>query len=183
MSDSWWPHGLQHARLPYPSLSPRVSSNSCLLSQWCLQTFPATGSFPKNWLFESGGQSIGSSASALVLSVRIQGLISFRMDWLDLPGDLPGVSKGLSRVLSSITVRKYKFFHTRPSLWLTMSSSHHKGRNLICECLMTYHLPTAPFPRSVTLGVGILTNNFAGNRSVQSNSKVECVILKWVSLF
>ena len=64
-----------------------------------------------------------------------------------------------------------------------MSSSHHKGRNLICECLMTYYLPTAPFPRSVTLGVGILTNNFAGNRSVQSNSKIECVILKWVSLF
>ena len=71
MSDSLWPHGLQHIWLPCPSLSPRVSSDSCSLSQWCHPTisssvipfsscpqpFPASGSFPMSWLFASGGQS------------------------------------------------------------------------------------------------------------------------------
>ena len=80
MSDSLWPHGLQHARLPCPSLSPRIGSNSCPLSQWChptisssvvpfsscLQSFPASGSFPMSQFFESSGQSIGVSASASV---------------------------------------------------------------------------------------------------------------------
>ena len=64
MSDSLWPHGLQHARLPCPSLSPRACSNWCLLSWWChttilssvipfsscLQSFPAAGIFPMSWL-------------------------------------------------------------------------------------------------------------------------------------
>ena len=77
MSYCLWPHELQHVRLPRPSLSPRVCSNSCPLSQWCHptisssvtpfsscpQSFPASGSFPVNWLFESGGQSIEASAS------------------------------------------------------------------------------------------------------------------------
>ena len=78
-----WPHGLQHARLPCPSLSPGVCSDSCPLSQWChsnipslaasfsfcLQYFPALGSFPMSWLFASGGQSSGASASTSVLPV------------------------------------------------------------------------------------------------------------------
>ena len=81
-----WPHGLQHARLPCPSLSPRVCPNSCPLSQRCHpvisfslthfsscpQSFPASGSFPVSQLFASGGQSIGASASASVLSMTIQ---------------------------------------------------------------------------------------------------------------
>ena len=85
MSDSLWPHGLQHARLPCPSLSPRVCSNSCPLSWWCHptisssvtrfsscpQSFPTSGSFPVNWFFESDGQSIGASASASVLPMNI----------------------------------------------------------------------------------------------------------------
>ena len=72
VSDSLWPHGLQHARLPCPSPSPRVCSNSYLLSGWChptisftvipfsfcLQSFPSSGSFLMSWLFISGGQSI-----------------------------------------------------------------------------------------------------------------------------
>ena len=73
VSDSLWPHGLQHARLPCPSTSPGVPSNSCPSSQWCqpshpvisfsscLQSVPGSGSFPMNWLFTSGGQSIGAS--------------------------------------------------------------------------------------------------------------------------
>ena len=80
VSDSLWPHGLQHTRLPYPSLSFWLCSNSCPLSQWCQstisssaahfsscpQSFPASRSFPKNWLFTPGGQSIKASASASV---------------------------------------------------------------------------------------------------------------------
>ena len=86
VSDPLRPHGLQHARLPCPSLSPRACSNSCSLSRWChptisssvtlfsscLQSFLASGSFPMSWLFASGGQSIGASASASVLPMNIQ---------------------------------------------------------------------------------------------------------------
>ena len=96
MSDSLWPEGLQHTRPPCPSPTPRVYPNSCPLSQWChptlsssvvpfshLQSFLASGSFHKSQLFASGGQSIGFSFS-LSLSNEYSGLISFRMDWLDL---------------------------------------------------------------------------------------------------
>ena len=80
--------------LPCPSLSPRVCSNSCPLSQWCyltisssatlffcLPSFPASGTFPMSWLLTSGGQSFGASASASVLPMNIQGWFSFRIDW------------------------------------------------------------------------------------------------------
>ena len=92
MSDSLWPHGLQHARLPCLSLSPRVCSNSwkhptisssVVPFPSCLQYFPASMCFPMGWLFTSGGQNIGASASISVLPVNIQ-LISFRSDWFDL---------------------------------------------------------------------------------------------------
>ena len=96
MSDSLQTPGLQRARLPCPSPFPRVYSNSCPLSRWChpiissslvpfsscLQSFPASGSFPMSQLFTSGGQSIGAWAS--VLPVNISGWISFRMDWFDV---------------------------------------------------------------------------------------------------
>ena len=91
VSDSLRPHGLKHPRPPCPSPTPRVYSNSCPLSWWChptisfsvvpfcscLQSFPASGSFPMNWLFTSGGQSIEPSASAWVLPTNIQ-------DWFPL---------------------------------------------------------------------------------------------------
>ena len=87
VSDSFWPQGLQHTRLPCPSPTPGAFSNSCPLSQWChatisssvapfsscLQSFPASGSFPMSQFFTSGGQSIGTSASAPVLPMNIQG--------------------------------------------------------------------------------------------------------------
>ena len=128
VSDSLWPHGLQHSRLPCPSLSPWVYSNSCPLSQWChptisssvvpffsgLQSFPASGSFPMSHFFLSCGQSIGASAPAWILPMSYSGLISFRIDWFVL-------SKGLSRVFSSTTVQKHQFFSSQPSLW---SNSH-----------------------------------------------------------
>ena len=95
MSDSLWPHGLQHARTPCLSPNSRVYTNSCPMSRWfhltisssvvpfssCLQSFPASGSFPMSQLFASGGQSIGVSASTSVLPMNTQ---FFRMDWLDL---------------------------------------------------------------------------------------------------
>ena len=129
VSDSLWPHGLQHARLPCPSPTPGAYSNSCPLSRWChpaisfsvvpfsfhLQSFPASGSFPVSQ-FSSGGQNIGVSASASVLPVSIQ-------DWfpLGLTGWISLQSKGLSRVFSNTTVQKHQFFGTQLSLW---SNSH-----------------------------------------------------------
>ena len=84
MSNSLWPHGLQHSRLPCPSLTPEACSNSCPLSWWChptisfsviafsscLQSFPASESFPTSWLLASGGQNIGASASILSINIR-----------------------------------------------------------------------------------------------------------------
>ena len=126
MSSSLWLHGLQHPKLPCPLLSPRVGSNSCPLSQWWHpttsssvvpfssrpQSFTASGSFPMSRLFESGGQSIGASASASVLPMNIQG-------WFPsgLIGLMSLLSKGLSWVFSSATVWKHRFFDTQPSLW------------------------------------------------------------------
>ena len=120
------PQGLQHSRLPCPSLSPRVCSNSCPLSQWCHPTisssvapfsscpqcFPASGSFPVSQLFVSSGQSIEVSVSASVLPMKIQ-------DWFPLgwTGLLSLQFKGLSRVFSSTTVQKHEFFDIQPSLW------------------------------------------------------------------
>ena len=98
MSSFLQPHGLQHTRLPSPSPTPRVYSNLCPLSWWChptisssvvplsscLQSFPASGSFPVSQFFTSGGQSIGVSNFSISLSNEFSGLISFRMDWLEL---------------------------------------------------------------------------------------------------
>ena len=129
MSDSLQPHGLQHTRPPCPSPTPRVYSNSCPLSQWChptissfvvpffcLQSFPASGSFPMSQFLASGGQSIGASASASVLPMNIQ-------DWfpLGLTGWVSLQSKGLSRVFSNTTVQKHQIFGAQLSLW---SNSH-----------------------------------------------------------
>ena len=124
MSDSLQPHGLKHTRLPCLSLSLRVCSNSYPLSQWChvtisssvapffscLQSFPASESFPMSWLFASDGQSIGASAS--VLPVNIQGWFPLGWtSWISLQ------SKGLSRVFSNTTVQKHQFFSAQLSLW------------------------------------------------------------------
>jgi len=116
MSISLWPHGLRHARLPCLSLLHGVCSDSCPLSWWCyltisssatffsfcFQSFPASGSFPMSQLFTSGGQSIGTSASASVLPMNIQDW--FPLGWTGLISLQP---KGLSRVFSSTTVQKH----------------------------------------------------------------------------
>ena len=97
MSDSLQPHELQHARLPYSSPTPEVYTNSCPSHQGChlsisssivpfscLQSFPASGSFQMSWIFASGGQSIGVFSFSISPSNACSGLISFRIDWLDL---------------------------------------------------------------------------------------------------
>ena len=124
MCDSLWPRGLQHARPPCPSLTPRVYSNSCPLSQWChltisssvipfscLQSFSASRSFQMSQFFASGGQSIGVSASASILPMNIQ-------DWFPLgwTGWIFLQSKGLSRVFSNTTVQKHQFVSAQLSL-------------------------------------------------------------------
>ena len=118
MPNSLQPHGLQHARLPWPSPTPRVYSNSCPLSQWChptisspaipfpsrLQSFLASGSFQMSQLFTSGGQSIGVTASTSVLPMNIQDWLPFGWTgWISL------LSKGLSRVFSNTTVQNINF--------------------------------------------------------------------------
>ena len=117
MFNSWRTHGLQHARLPCPSLSLRVCANICPLSQWCHpstsssatplfscpQSFPAPAYF--SMLFTLGGQRIGASASAPVLLMNSQ-------DWF--PSGWTGLislkSKGLSRVFPNTTAQKHLFF-------------------------------------------------------------------------
>ena len=137
VSDSLWPHGLQHTRLPCPSPSPRAYSNSCPLSQWCHPTIsssithfssfpqssPASGSFPMSCLFTSGSQSIEASALASVLPMNIQGwfllgltsLISFKIDCFDI--------LAVQGTLKSFPAPQFKhrFFSAQPSLW---SSTH-----------------------------------------------------------
>ena len=125
MSNSLRPHGLQHARLPCPSPTPRACSNSCSSSQWyrptisssvipfssCLQSFLASGSFPMSQFFTSDGQSIGASASASVLPMNIQ-------DWFPVgwTGRISLQSKWLSGVFSNTTVQKHQFFSAQISL-------------------------------------------------------------------
>ena len=131
VSDSLWPHGLQHARPPCPPPTPGDYSNSYPLSQWChptisssvvpfsshLQSFLASGSFQMSQFFTSGGQSTGVSASASVSPMNIGPNVQ---DWfpLGLTGWISLQSKGLSRIFSNTTVQKHQFFSAQLSLWL-----------------------------------------------------------------
>ena len=129
VSKSLQPHESQPARSPRPSPTPRVYSNSCPLSWWCHptisssvipfsscpQSFPALESFPMSQLFASGGLSISwmlSSSFASVLPINIQGWFP-----LGLTALISLLSKGLSSVFSSITVRRHQFFGAQPFLW------------------------------------------------------------------
>ena len=138
MSDSLWPNGLQHARLPCPSPTPRAYSNSRPSSRWChptisssvvpfsscFQSFPASGSFQMSQFFASDRQSIGASAWASVLPVIIQ-------DWFPLgwTGWISLQSKGLSRVFSNpqlktINSSVLSFLHSP-----TLASIHDHWKN------------------------------------------------------
>ena len=130
VSDSLQHHGLQHARPPCPSAIPQACSNSCPWSQWChptiassvipfsscLQSFPASGSFPRSQFFASGGQSIGVSASASVLPMNIQAWSPLGWTgWISLQ------CKGLSRVLQHHNSKASILWH---SAFFTVQLSH-----------------------------------------------------------
>ena len=125
VSNSLWPHRLKHSRLPCLSPARGAWSNSYPSRWWChptissfvvhfcLQSVPASGSFPrKSQFFASGGKSIGVSALALVLSKNIQ-------DWspLGLTGLMSLQYKGLPRVFSNTSVQKYQFFSAQVALY------------------------------------------------------------------
>ena len=130
VSDSLWPHGLQHARPLCPSPSSEVCLSSCPLHWWCHpvisssgtlfffcpQSFPASGTFPMSQLFASDDQNTEVSTLASVLPMSIQGWFPIR-----LTGLISLLFKGLSGVFSSTIVRRHQFFSALPSLW---SSSH-----------------------------------------------------------
>ena len=125
LSPTLWSHGLKHAKLPCLSPTLVACFNSCPLSWWChptissfviplssrLQSFLASGSFPVSQFFISGGQSVGASASASILSMNIE-------DWFHLgwTGCISLQSKGLSRVFSNTAVQKHQFFGAQLSL-------------------------------------------------------------------
>ena len=129
VSNSLQPHGLQHARLPCPSPTPRIYSNSFPFSGWChptisfsvvpfsshLQPFLASKSFPKSQFFTSGGPKYWSFSFS-ILPMHIH-------DWFPLgwTGWISLLSKGLSRVFSNTTVQKHQCFGAQLSLW---SNSH-----------------------------------------------------------
>ena len=117
VSNSLRPHEPQHARTPCPSPTPGIYPNSCPLSRWChltisssvvpfsscLQSLPASGSFQRSQLFASGGQNIGSFSFSISPSSEHSGLISFRMDWLDLLA-VQGTLKGFQHHSSKASI-------------------------------------------------------------------------------
>ena len=155
MPDSLQPHGLQHTRLPCPSPTPGAYSNSCPSSRWyhptisfsvipfssCLQSFPASGSFPVRQFFASGSQSIGASASGSVLRMNFQG-------WFPLAstGFISLLSEGLSRVFScccccwvapivSDSVRPHRWQPTRlPCAWNSPGKNNGVGCHFLLQC-------------------------------------------------
>ena len=136
------------ARVPCPSLSSGVYSNSCPLSWWChptissstapffscLQSFPTSGFFPMSQLFTLGGQSIGASASVLPLNIHSW----FPLGW---SGFISLLSKGLSRVFPSSTVRKHQLFGVQPSLWMIFAylSFESIDQNGCCPVWLWWH--------------------------------------------
>ena len=140
MSDSLWPHELQHARPPCPSPTPRVHSDSHPSSQWCHpansssvipfsscpQSQPVSGSFTMSQLSEWGGQSTGVSASVTVLPMNTQDWYpSEWTDWISLQ------SKGFSRVFSNTIVQKHQFFGSSAFFTVQLSQSYMTtGKNI-----------------------------------------------------
>ena len=138
VSDSLWPHELQHTRPPCPSPTPRVHPNPCPLSWWCHptisssvvpfsscpQSFPASGSFQMSELFAWGGQSTGVSTSTSVLPMNTQ-------DWspLEWTGWISLQSKGLSRVFSNTTLQRINSSVLSFLYSPTLTSIHDHGKN------------------------------------------------------
>ena len=176
MSDSLRPHGVQHARPPCPSPTPGACLNSCPSSQWChptisffvtpfsscLQSFPESGSFPINQFFPSGRQSISFSFS-ISPSNEYSGLISFRMDWLDLLA-VQGTLKSLLQYHSSkasnlrhsaffIIQLSHPYMTTGKAIALTRQTFVSKVMSLLFKMLSRLMLSYFLFPSNVSLKI------------------------------
>ena len=175
MSNSLQPRGLQHARLPCPSPSPGVYSNSCLLNWWChptisssvvpffshLQSFSASGSIPVSQFFTSGGQSTGASASASVLPLNIQGWFPLGSDWLVLLA-VQGTLKSLLQHHSSkasvlrclaffIVQLSHLYMTTGKTIVLTILAFAGKGMSLLFNMLSRFVIAFLPRSRCLLI--------------------------------
>ena len=167
MSTSLWSHGLQHARLPCPSLSPKVSSDSCPLSLWCHPTISSSTLSPAfnlslhqgkelapmSWLFPSSGQSIGASISASVLPMNTQGWFP-----LGLTGLISLLSKGFSSLLhhhySKASILQcsaffmahisHPYMTTRKTITLTIQTFVNKVVSLFFNALSRFDIAFLP---------------------------------------
>ena len=142
---------MQHTMPSCPSPTPGAYSNSCPLSRWChptisssvvlfsscLQSFPASESFPRSQFFTSGGQSIGVSASASVLPMNIQDW--FPLGWIGL---ISLQSKGLTSVFSNTTDQKHEFFNAQLSLWSNTTGQKHEFFNAQLSLWSNSHIHT-----------------------------------------
>ena len=177
MSNSLQPHGLQHTRLPYPSLSPWVCLKLGPLSQWCHpaisssvtpfsscpQSFPASRSFPVSQLFASGGQKYWSFSFSTSPSNKYSGLISFRIDWFDLLV-VQGTLKSLLQHSMKASVRQssaffviqssYPYMTTRKTIALTIYTFVGKVMSLLFKMLSKFVI--AFLPRSKCLLISCL---------------------------
>ena len=162
VSGSLWPHGLQHARLPCPSLSPRACSNSCPLSPWCHptisssvtsfssgpQSFPASGSFPVSQLFAAGGQTWRFSIS-ISPSSEYSGLISFSIYWFDLLAVQGTLERLLQHHSSKASILQHSAFYmvqlshrymiTGKTIVLAVQIFVSKGMSLLFNMLSICH--------------------------------------------
>ena len=174
---------MQHAKLPCRSLFPGVCANSCPLNWWChqtissfvipfsscLQSFPASGSFPVSKLFALGGKNIG--ALTLVLPINIRGW--FPLGWTGL---ISLQSEGLSRIFSNTIVQKHQLFTTQLSLWfnshiytwllektiaLTMQSFVNKMMSLLFNMLSRFVIAVLPV-KAVTNFYFLVLQNHSG---------------------
>ena len=160
MFDSLQPHGLQHARPPCSLPTPGAYSNSCPSSRWCHptilssvvhlcscpQSLPASGSFQMSQFFTLGGQSTGSFSFSIIPSNEYSGLISFRMDWLDLPA-VQGTLKSLLQHHSSkpsflrrsaffIVQLSHPYMTTGKTIALTRQTFVGKVMSLLLTCCL-----------------------------------------------
>ena len=131
---------------------------------FCLQSFPASGSFPMRWLFASGGQNIGASASPSVLPMNIQGWFPLGLTVL-----ISLLSKWLSRVFSSTTFSKHPFFIPQPSLWTT---SH------ICTWLLKKTI--ALTLQSFVCKVMPLLYNMLSRFVIAFLQRSKCLLISWL---
>ena len=191
MSDSLRPHGLQHARPPCPSPTPRACSDSCPLSQWCqptlsstvipfsshLQSFPASGTFLMSQFFPSGGH--WSFSFSISPSNEHPGLISFRMDWFDLL-TVQGTLKSLSNTtVQSINSSALSFLYSSTltsMLALTRWTFVGKVMSLLFNMLSRFVITF--LPRSKHLLISWLQSPSAG---ILEHKKIKSLTVSIVS--